>query len=186
MLTDAEMRVAAARLIGLKLARAVEGKTRLGRGRQIAGAADQPRHMLGDGVEHFAGRVPRGDALVVGGECRQERIPLLRQGAGQKLLDLARGLRKFPPVGGKQLFPIVAQRAAAPADVVAELVIDAIRHQKLRVFRPAVKTLGETYLLLTERIAVRRRGVLLVRRAVADDAVDDDQRRPVLDAAEYL
>ena len=108
MFAYAEMHVAAARLIGLELACAVEGKIGLSGWRQIAGAADQPRHMLGDGVEHFAGRVPRGDALVVGRECRQARIPMLRQSAGQELLDFARGLWKFPPVGGEQLFPIVA------------------------------------------------------------------------------
>jgi len=111
-----------------------------------------------------------------------EHVPWLIGGAG----DLARGLRKFPPVSGEQFFPIVAQRAAAPADVLAELVVDAVRHQKLRVFRPAVETLGETNFLLTKRIAMRRSGVLLMRRAVADDAVDDNQRRLVLDAAEYF
>ena len=80
--------------------------------------------------------------------------------------------------------PLIAQGAAAPADALAELVVDAVRHQELRILGPAVKALGEAHFLHAERIAVRGCGVLLVRRAVADDAVDDDQRRLVFGAAE--
>jgi hypothetical protein len=45
----------------------------------------------------------------------------------------------------------------------------------LRIFRPAVKPFGELYFLRAKRIAMRGRGILLVRRAVADDAVDDNE-----------
>ena len=42
VLADAEMHVAAARRAGLEIARAVEGEARLGRGREVGRAADEP------------------------------------------------------------------------------------------------------------------------------------------------
>src|SRR5450631_1380886 len=67
-----------------------------------------------------------------------------------------------------------------------ESIIDAIGYEKLRVFRPTVKPLGLEYFLHAEGVAVGGRGVLLVGRAIADDAVDDDQRRLVLGALELI
>ena len=66
-----------------------------------------------------------------------------------------------------------------------EMLAHAVRHQKLCIFRPAVAALGEAHLFFAERLAVRGAGVLLVRRAVADMAVDDDQGRTVAGAAEF-
>ena len=60
-----------------------------------------------------------------------------------------------------------------------EVLADAVGHEELGVLRPAVVPLGEPDLLLAERLAVGGAGVLLVRRAPGDVAVDDDQRRPV-------
>ncbi len=61
-----------------------------------------------------------------------------------------------------------------------------VRHEELGVLGPAVGALGLAHLLLAERLAVGGRGVDLVRRAVADVAVDDDQCRPPLLALELL
>ena len=52
--------------------------------------------------------------------------------------------------------------------------------RNLRVLGPAVAALGEADLFLAERLAVGRGGVLLVRRTVADVAVEDDEGRPAL------
>src|SRR3546814_7512117 len=46
--------------------------------------------------------------------------------------------------------------------------------------RPAVPAFGEADLLLTERRSVRGARILLMRRPVADMALHDDQRRPVV------
>src|SRR5437016_3390765 len=78
--------------------------------------------------------------------------------------------------------PLVATRADARAEVRAHLV----GHEELRVFRPAVVALGETNLLVAERLAVRGVRVLLVRRAPRDVTVDDDQRGPIRLALEDL
>ena len=74
----------------------------------------------------------------------------------------------------------LAQLPPARADAVREVLDDAVRNQELRVLGPAVEPLRGANLLLAERLAVRRGRVLHVRRPVADVAVDDDQRRPVV------
>ena len=137
-----------------------------------------------DGVEHLAGGFARGDAFVVGGNAGKIGVPAGGQFAGQEQIDLARRLRIFLPVGGEGRLPFDRAGRGRAADAVAEMVVDAVRHQELRILGPAVEALGEAHFLLAERIAVRGGGVLLVRRAVADDAVDDDQRRLVVGAAE--
>ena len=71
------------------------------------------------------------------------------------------------------------QIASALADAVAEMLTHSVRHQELRIFRPAVEFLGQPDFFFAQRFAVSGIGVLLVRRSVADVAVDDDQRRPV-------
>ena len=65
-----------------------------------------------------------------------------------------------------------------------EALAHAVGHQELRVLGPAIGALGQPHLVLAQGVAVGRGGVLLVRRAIADDAVDDDQGRPVLGRAE--
>ena len=73
-----------------------------------------------------------------------------------------------------------ARSRAARADSGREMFVDAVGHEELRVLGPSVAALGEADLLLAERLAVRRGGVLLVWGTVADVAVQDDERRPAL------
>ena len=81
---------------------------------------------------------------------------------------------------GNALLPFGAQPAPARADPVGEVLVDAVGDQELGVLGPAVGALRLAHLLLAERLAVRLGRVLLVRRPVADVAVDDDQRGPAL------
>ena len=76
--------------------------------------------------------------------------------------------------------------SAAPRHAVLEMLAHPVRHKKLGVFRPAVAALGEAYLLLAERLAVGCARVVLMRRAIADVAFDDDQGRHVRCAPENL
>ncbi len=66
--------------------------------------------------------------------------------------------------------------------LLLQAVVDAVWHVEFLAFGPAVVPLGKTNLLFTQRLTVRTAGILLVRRAVADMAVDDDQRRPIFGA----
>ena len=80
-------------------------------------------------------------------------------------------------VGLERLRPGGAELGAALADAVGEVLGDAVGDEELGVLGPAVGALGLADLLVAQGLAVGRGGVLLVRRAVADVAVDDDQRR---------
>ena len=60
------------------------------------------------------------------------------------------------------------------------MLAHAVRHQKLGVLGPAVAALGEAYLLLAERLAMGGAGVVLMRGAIADMTLDDDQGRHVV------
>ena len=66
------------------------------------------------------------------------------------------------------------------------MLAHAVRHEKFGILGPAVAALGETDFLLAERLAVGGAGVVLVRCAVADMTVDDDQRRRIGDLPEPL
>ncbi len=66
------------------------------------------------------------------------------------------------------------------------MLAHAVRHQEFGVLGPAVATLGETYLLLAERLAMGRAGVVLVRGAIADMAFDDDQGRHIIGSLEDI
>ena len=71
----------------------------------------------------------------------------------------------------------------APARAIPEILAHTVRHEKLGVLGPAITPLGKTYLLFAEWFAVGCAGVVFVRRAVANVALDDDQRRHILSPA---
>src|SRR6266511_2177186 len=87
-------------------------------------------------------------------------------------------------VGLKHGEPGVTQIGAARADPGLEMLADAVRHQECGVLGPAVVPLGQADLLRAERLAVGRARALLGRRAVANVAIDDDQRRASLGVLE--
>ena len=91
-------------------------------------------------------------------------------------MALAKDVEPPPPFG--------MPGAAAPPDAVTEMLAHAVRDEEFRVLGPAVIALGKLHLVFAERLAVGGAGVLLVRRAIADVAVEDDERRPVVGAGE--
>ena len=93
-------------------------------------------------------------------------------------------LRELLAVVGEQRLP--ARRASAPRAPIpaSKCSHDPVGHEELGILRPAIGALGEPHLVLAQRLAMGRGGVDLVRRAIADMAVEDDQRRPALGLAE--
>ena len=98
------------------------------------------------------------------------------------LVQLSRQRWVVLAVAGQHVHPVLAQRAAAGAHALAELLPHAVRHQELRVLRPAVEPLGGLDLLVAQRLPVRLPRPLLLGRAIADDAVHHDEGRAVRDA----
>ena len=74
------MEVAAAVVVGLEVAGAVEREPGLGRRRQVGGAADAARARSGaTAFRTLPDDVAAGHALRVGGEGRDVRVPALGQ-----------------------------------------------------------------------------------------------------------
>ncbi len=130
------------------------------------------------------------DALRVGmpfssaGNCGNVAVPALRQLTPLHPLEIVRKLGVLDAVALEELLPVLSQRAPARADALGEVLHDSVGDQELRVLGPAIAALGEAHLLLAERLAVGLGRVLDAGGAVADVAVDDDQRRPLVLALE--
>ena len=186
VLADAVVELAAVVGAGLEVDRAVDAEADRGRVGEVGGAGEQPRHAGGDRVLDLAGGLARREALLVGLEAGDLGVPAVGQGAPLGRVDLGGEGGLALGVGGELLLPGGARLGAAPADPGGEVLLDPVGDEELGVFGPAVGALGLAHLLLAERLAVRGGGVLLVRRAVADVRVDDDQRRPRLLRLELL
>src|SRR5262245_621985 len=63
------------------------------------------------------------------------------------------------------------------------MFVDAVRHKKRCIFRPAVEFFSEADLLISERLAVRCSSVLSMRRSVPYMAIQHDKRGAVLGLA---
>ena len=176
MLANAEVQVLSARVSRLEVARAVVFERGLGRRREIRRAAEQPRNILRERIEDLTRRVATGDALGVGGEDRQIAVPACGKLPPLHLLDLGREFGVLRAIGSEQVGPLAMGPRAARADSFGEVLAHAVRNQKLGILGPAVGAFDQPNLVFAERIAVGGGGILAMRRAVADVAVEDDQR----------
>ena len=111
-------------------------------------------------------------------------IPTLRQFSALYLVNFLRQVRILGAIRCEKFRPVLLGLRAALTDAGSK-VSYAVRHEKLRVFRPTVITLGEFDFFLAEGFAVGFGGVLFVRRTVSDVAVEHNERRPALGPAEY-
>ena len=180
------MQISAAGRVRFEISGAFKCQRRLVRGAEIARAADQPGDVLRQHVEHLAGCLAPGDALGVGGEDRQLVVPAVRQLAPLHLADLRRQPRVSGTIGGETFCPDAMCIPAARADALIEAPAHRLGHEEFCLFRPAVKPFGQPDLFLAERLAMRGRGVLLVRSAVADMAVEDDEGGAALGGTEFI
>src|SRR5439155_3587944 len=101
-------------------------------------------------------------------------------------VDLVGECSVLGPIGFEQIHPPTAGRPPPRAYPGREMLVHAVRDQELGVLGPSVKTLGETDLVLAQWLAMGLGRVLLVRRAIADVAVEDDERGVALCALEDL
>src|SRR5271157_5995216 len=93
-------------------------------------------------------------------------------------VQLVGQLGVFGLVSPNSLEPGVAQLLSTAADAFMEMLVDTVGDEELGVLGPVVIPLGEPNLLLAQGLAVGGARILLVGRAPADMAVDDDQGRP--------
>src|SRR5262249_49904818 len=136
--------------------------------------AEEPRDVLREYVEHLAGRLAASEALGIRRKNGKIAIPSGRQLSTLHLLDLGREVGVLPPVGLEQRRPALSRLGAARPDAGSEVLAHVVRDQELCVLRPAIATLREADFLGTERLAVDGGCVVLVRRAPAGVAGDDE------------
>ena len=100
------------------------------------------------------------------------------------LIDLCGEVGEALAVFGKRRFPVAPRFAAALADTLGKVLHDSVGHQELGILRPVIGALDELHFVFPQGLAMGRGGIDLVRRAIADVAVENDQRRPVFRLAE--
>src|SRR6516165_5036161 len=176
------MKIASAIVVGLEIAGAFESKPRFCRRRKIGSTTEKPRQTGRDRIQNSSRGVPSGDAVGIGGKDWDVFVPALGKIAPLHPFALIGKFWMGAPVALEQRQPFSPQLLAANAEFLREMIVDTVRHQEFCILGPPVRPLGEPYLLLTQRFAVRARGVLLVRRTIADVALDNDQARPIVDA----
>jgi len=182
VLADAEVKVSAAIVIGLEITGAWESKPRFRRRREIGSTAEKPRQARRDRVQNPGRGVATGDPVRIGGEDRDVLVPPLGEVAPLHALARVGQLGVGDPIALEQCQPLRPELRSASPEFRREVLVHTIRHQKFRVLWPAIGAFREPDLLLTQGFAVRARGILLMRRTIADMALDDDQARPIVNA----
>src|SRR5262249_4298037 len=95
-------------------------------------------------------------------------------------IELVGELGIIAPIFRDSRKPAIAQIFAAFADALTEMIIDTVGYIELQIFRPAVVPFRQPDLLFAQGLAMRTAGILLVRCAVSDMAIHNDQRGPIL------
>src|SRR5262249_41159357 len=80
----------------------------------------------------------------------------------------------------EQLRPRAPQTRAACANARREMLVDSIRNKKLFILGPPIAAFREPDLFVAEWLTVSCCSVLLMRRTIADVAVQNDERRTTL------
>src|SRR5262249_4744050 len=147
---------------GLEASRALVRQRGLVRRAEICGASEEPGDVLREDIEHLGRGVATGEALGIGREDGKVLVPSGGQLSSLHLIDLVRQVRMPRLVRSKEGRPLASQRGATRPDAGGKVLADAIGDEKLGVLGPAVEALAETHLLITQRLAVSRRRILLV------------------------
>ena len=149
-------------------------------GRQVGRAADQAGHFRGQHLQHFARRVPR------------RQLPSPPRTFGRPLRQPRRELvtSRRVPVGGQlrvRLAPVRRTAAATPRihrvalrGGLQEQLPHHLRDEEGGLQRQAQRLLRRDHLVLAQGLPVGGRGVLLLRAALADVGVADDEAGPIL------
>src|SRR3974390_227014 len=106
------------------------------------------------------------------------------------MLEIARDLftqiRVFLPISREYLLPSLPSRTARSTDARGKTSVDCFLNEKLGILRPAIELLRESNLAFAKRIAVRSGRVLLMGRAITNNAVHDHKGGAVLRALKGL
>ncbi len=175
VLADAVVHVAAGRRLGTQVVGARD-RGLVGAG-EVRRAADQGRHAGREPLDHLPGPHPRGRRRGGGGQVRDGCVPVGRQPAHDRVLELGGQLGQLAAVDREARLPrllhaLALHRALAP--VVARGRLDVERVER----RIAEVALGRLDLGLSEGRAVRGGGPRLAGASEGDRRAQDHQAGP--------
>ena len=172
------------------MARTLETEKSLRGGRKVSGAANQPWHMLGNGIENLAGGIAAGSAgffrfasfgvfNIAPWEGGDFLVPALGKIAIEHLLDVERLGGELGFVIREQFVPSLACGCAFFAHAVFKGRINLGRNMEFGLGVGAIKRLGGFDGVPTERLAVRGVVILLAGNTPSDMAIRHNKRGPV-------
>src|SRR5215471_546936 len=180
------MQVLSAGAIRLDASRAFILQCSLVRRSEIRRTAEKPGDILRESIQHFARCFAPGNSLWVGWKYRKVAIPSCGKLSPLHQINLGGQLRKLYPILGKEFSPLKPGLITPGTHSGSKVIVDAVRHEELRVLRPAICALGQADLVIAQWLAVSFRRVLLMRRTVADMAIQNNEGRSLLRLSENL
>ena len=146
-----------------------------GRRSQVGGPADEIGHVIGDGIHHFAGRLPGRNGRDVIEKARQTAAPSGSQHAVQGILE-AQGIGgEILPVAGKRNLPVFLLFSAS-FHGLGQVFPDLTRHRETLRVRPVELFPGQHHLIVAKGSAMDASGSGLVGAAIANDGSTNDMR----------
>src|SRR5665213_1053448 len=146
------------------------------RGRiEIRRSAHEIRNRLGDHRDCFCAGISRRHLAVLRREHGELRIPVRRKLARHHAIEVTSEVAMLGAIRIHEPLPLGLQLLAARANL-RELLLRFVGHEKLRILRPAVRSLRQPSLVLAKRLAMGLERVHLVRTAEADVRARQDQR----------
>src|SRR5579884_4238047 len=108
MFADAEMKVAPAIMIRLKITSAIKGKASLGGRSQISRAANQPGNILRNHIQYFCRGIAAGDAFFISREGGDIFVPSVRKFTALHARKVVGAFRRIFFESIKERFPLGA------------------------------------------------------------------------------
>src|SRR5215471_4659592 len=172
MFADAEMEVPTTVMTGGEISRPFEHEARLGRRGQICRAADQPRYMRSNGVEHLTRDFTSSHSLRINRKGGKVLIPPCRQFTALHFQELVSQLRKPYLVLREHRLPGRAEVMPTLAYPMVKMLACFVRHEELCILGPAVIAFGQLDFFFPQRFAVCGARVFLMGGTVGDMTVN--------------
>src|SRR4029453_279970 len=162
MLADAEMEILPAQIISLEVSSPFIVENGLVRWSKIRRPSEKPGNVLSQNIQRFARGIAPSDSFRIRCEHREVAIPTGREFAPLHQFDLGLCVRILSSISCKQFGPFPSSFCAACAYTSRETFVDAIGNEERFVLRPTVRALAKADLVVSKRLAVRRRSILFV------------------------
>ena len=135
---DAEVKIASAVVLRLKVAGAFLRDPGLGGWSEICGSSNQPGNVPGGCVQHHTRRLAGSQAFWVRGEFRKIMVPAFRELPMLHAKEFFGEIRVLLAIFRYPREPGVTQLFTALSDALTEVIVNAVGYVECFVFRPAI------------------------------------------------